>query len=82
MTAATRTALILMLGSPIGFVAGAAWGVFFGFPSPDAGAEASARLQFHANASGSIMLLAFLVFAASSIYILAQLLLSRKFGRS
>jgi hypothetical protein len=82
MTAATRTALILMLGSPIGFVAGAAWGVFFGFPSPDAGAEESARLQFHANVSGSIMLLAFLAFAASSIYLLKQWLISRKRGRS
>jgi hypothetical protein len=35
MTTATKTALLGMLASPIGFLAGAAWGVFFGFPSPD-----------------------------------------------
>lgn len=81
MSTHTKTALVLMLGSPIGFLAGAAWGVFFGFPSPDAGQEETARLQFHANFSGSIMLIAFLTFAASSICLLRQWLQSRKRGR-
>ena len=58
MTTASRVALFAMLGSLIGFAAGATWGVFYGFPSSDAGAEESARLQFHANVAGSIMLLA------------------------
>jgi hypothetical protein len=59
MTTASRVALFAMLGSLMGFTGGSTWGVFYGFPSPDAGAEESARLQFHANVAGSILLLAF-----------------------
>lgn len=82
MITPSRAALIVMLASFIGFVAGSACGVFFGFPSPDECPEGSARLQFHANVSGSIMLLEFLAFAASIIYLLQQWLQLRKRSRT
>ncbi|WP_216902097.1 hypothetical protein [Synechococcus sp. CCY 9618] len=82
MTRATKTPLLLMLGSSIGFLIGMAWGIFFGFPSPDAGQKESLQLQFHANLSGSIMALTFLVFGASGIYLLQQRLLPRRRDRS
>lgn len=81
MTTATKTALLGMLASPIGFLAGAVWGVAFGFPSPDAGAEESARLQFHANLSGAIMVFSILVFAGSGLHLLGQWLIARTRSR-
>lgn len=78
MTTPSRTALLVLLASPIGFLAGAAWGVAFGFPSPDAGAEESARLQFHANLSGAIMVLSILVLAGSGLHLLGQWLIARE----
>jgi hypothetical protein len=77
----SRTALLLIMESSIGFVAAAAWGIFFGFPSPDASAEESARLQFHANLSVSIMVFALLTLATSCMVILLQWFRSSRRGR-
>jgi hypothetical protein len=60
------------------FVAAWAWGVFFGFPAPDAAPEAAARLRFHAGVSGWLMLAALLALAASCVALVRQRLRARR----
>jgi hypothetical protein len=64
--------LMAMLGSLVVFFAAVLWGVYFGFPEPDAVAEKSAQLRFHASLSGWLALIAIASFAVACIALLVS----------
>jgi formate hydrogenlyase subunit 3/multisubunit Na+/H+ antiporter MnhD subunit len=67
MKGSVRFALLAMLASLCTIAAAAAWGVYFGFPEPDASPQKSSQLQRHADIAGWVMLAGLIAFTVSCV---------------